>query len=129
MLTDVDLLAWYTNLGLTESARVVIGDIRASDPARRVGTRAIKRVAGSVLRVRRMQQPWGFTTAYGRRGKSIGCTTGIFSFWRIICGPRFRLEERRFKRFLRTPERRQAFRWTRYLRQPQLWPLVTIFMP
>ena len=37
MLTDVDLLAWYTKLGLAESARVVIDHIRSSDPARRVG--------------------------------------------------------------------------------------------
>ncbi len=37
MLTDVDLLAWYKKLGLTESAGAVIDHIRSSDPARRVG--------------------------------------------------------------------------------------------
>jgi putative transposase len=37
MLTDVDLLAWYTKLGLAETARVVIDHVRSSDPARRVG--------------------------------------------------------------------------------------------
>jgi hypothetical protein len=37
MLTDVDLLAWYTKLGLRESARAVIDHIRSSDPARRAG--------------------------------------------------------------------------------------------
>jgi len=37
MLNDVDLLAWYTELGLAERARVVIDLIRSSDPARRVG--------------------------------------------------------------------------------------------
>ncbi|MGI8746612.1 MAG: Mu transposase C-terminal domain-containing protein [Bryobacteraceae bacterium] len=36
MLTDLDLLAWYTKLGLADSARVVIDHIRSSDPARRV---------------------------------------------------------------------------------------------
>lgn len=37
MLTDVDLLAWYTKLELAERARKVIDHIRSSDPARRVG--------------------------------------------------------------------------------------------
>jgi putative transposase len=37
MLTDVDLLAWYTKLGFAETARVVIDHVRSSDPARRVG--------------------------------------------------------------------------------------------
>ena len=37
MLADVDLLAWYTKLGLTERVRVVIDHIRSSGPARRVG--------------------------------------------------------------------------------------------
>ena len=37
MLTDVDLLAWYTKLGLAENARVAVDHIRSSDPARRVG--------------------------------------------------------------------------------------------
>jgi putative transposase len=37
MLTDFDLLAWYTKLGLAQSARVVIDHVRSSDPARRVG--------------------------------------------------------------------------------------------
>jgi putative transposase len=37
MLTDADLLAWYRNLVLTESARAVVDHIRSPDPARRVG--------------------------------------------------------------------------------------------
>jgi transposase InsO family protein len=37
MLNAVDLLAWYTKLGIAERAKVVIDHIRSSDPARRVG--------------------------------------------------------------------------------------------
>ncbi len=37
MLTDLDLLAWHTQMGLAEQARAAIDHIRASDPARRVG--------------------------------------------------------------------------------------------
>ena len=37
MLTDIDLLAWYTKLGIAENARAVVDHIRSSDPARRVG--------------------------------------------------------------------------------------------
>ena len=37
MLTDTNLLAWCTKLGLAEHARTVLNHIRLSDPARRVG--------------------------------------------------------------------------------------------
>jgi len=37
MLTETDLEAWYQRLNFSKSARVVIDQVRSSDPARRVG--------------------------------------------------------------------------------------------
>jgi putative transposase len=37
MLTDDELLTWFTSVGASEEARAVIARVRSSDPARRVG--------------------------------------------------------------------------------------------
>ena len=74
------------------------------------GTHAIKRAAGSVRRVRRMQRRWDSITVYGRRVISIGCTSGIFSSWRTICELRFRRAIMYIKLFLPTSERCEVFR-------------------